>query len=199
MKNLLQFIAAFLLLWAGARLAAIAGVPLIGEQLVASGVQVAMAQTHPDKPAQAGTWGLQVHVASMQPTQRAGAPWNTSNDGFAVRYAFNDTYALQLGHYRNEQTVQGFNFFANYLYGDYTPIRLGPVRLGAFAGVVSGYDSYTIRNGKVVELREVGLAAKAGLVGRYTWRAMNATVRLNPALPNAGPASLSAEVGFDFK
>lgn len=196
-KKPAQLVAALLMFWLGAQLAAWLGVPLAGERLVGLGVQAALAQVAPEKVA--SPWSLQVHVASVQPTQRAGAPWNTSNDGFAVRYAFSDTYAVQAGHYRNEHTVQGYNFFANYVYGDYTPLHLGPVRLGVFAGVVSGYDDYCLTGAKVTEMTEVGLAPKAGLVGRYQWRLFNATLRLNPALRHAGPASLSAEFGFSFK
>lgn len=199
-KKPVQLAAALLLFWLGIQLAAFMGVPLAGERLVNMGVQTAMAQVAPphQQTKTAGSWSLQVHVASVQPTQRAGAPWNTSNDGFALRYAFNDTYALQAGHYRNEQTVQGYNFFANYVYGDYTPLHFGPVHVGAFAGVVSGYDDYCLTGAKVAAMTEVGVAPKAGLVGRYQWRLFNATLRLNPALRHAGPASLSAEVGFSF-
>lgn len=210
MNKALQFAAAFLLFWGGCQLAALAGAPLIGQQLVESGVQVAMSHVSPDQdrapvetgetttPKHAGTWGLQVHVASFHPSQRAGAAWNESNDGFGLRYAFNDTYAAQLGHYRNEHTLPGFNLFTNYLYGDYTPLQHGPVRLGVFAGLVSGFDDCTVRDGKVVTLSEVGVAPKAGLVGRYQWRALSATLRASPAQKHAGPASVSAELGWTF-
>lgn len=201
LKKPTQLAAALLMFWLGAVLAAWLGVPLAGERLVSLGVQAALAQVAPPAPQTktAGPWGLQVHVASVQPTQRAGAPWNGSNDGFAVRYAFDDTFALQAGHYRNEHTVQGYNFFANYAYGDYTPLHFGPVRLGVFAGAVSGYDDYCLTGAKVAAMKEVGVAPKAGLVGRYQWRLFNGTLRLNPALRHAGPASLSAELGFSFK
>lgn len=148
--------------------------------------------------AHAGTWGLQVHLTSVQLHERPLVPWNQGNDGFALRYSFSDAVALQAGHYRNEHSMPGYNFFTNYALAEYAPVQLGPWRLGAFAGAVSGDDKYTygMRNGRctVTSFTDVGVQPLAGGMARITSGRFNLTLRAS----TAGPTGIALEGGFIF-
>lgn len=152
--------------------------------------------------AQAGTWGLQVHGLSYSFAERQPAPWTTVNDGFALRYAFDDTYSAQVGHYRNQQTVQGFNFFTNYGVLDYTPWQTGSLRWGLFAGVQSGFDGYLLqlKDGmpRITELYEHGVEPAIGLLARHQRGHINITVRFMPGTESGLPATLMGEFGVNF-
>lgn len=148
--------------------------------------------------AHAGDWGLQVHLTSFQVHERPLVPWNQGNDGFALRYAINDAVALQAGHYRNEHSMPGYNFFTNYGLAEYTPIQLGPWRLGGFAGLVSGDDKYTYgaRNGRyvVTSFSDMGVQSMAGGMARITAGRLNLILRAS----TAGPFGIAIEGGFTF-
>jgi len=152
--------------------------------------------------AQAGTWGVQVHGLSYTFTERQPADWTTVNDGFALRYAFDDTYSAQLGHYRNQQTVQGFNFFTNYGVLDYTPWQAAVLRWGLFAGAQSGFDGYLLqmKDGlpRVMELQKYGVEPLIGLLARYRPGRINVTLRLMPGTQSGLPATLMGEFGVNF-
>lgn len=148
--------------------------------------------------ANAGDWGLQVHVASAHVNQRAGVPWNESNDGFALRYVINDTTSVQASHFRNAQSMPGFNFFTNAVYLDTAPLMSGGWRAGGYVGAESGNDQYTYArsNGKfvVTSVKETGVEAVAGLLGRYQWDRFNVTARF----PITQEPALWLEAGFTF-
>lgn len=155
--------------------------------------------------AHAGTWGTQIHSNDFHFAERAGVNWNTQTDGFALRYTLDGARtSFQVGHYRNEQTVPGkFNFFTNYVYADYTPCKFGPVRIGPFVGIVSGFDTYdyTTEKGRpvILDVATSGLHPLAGIVLRLTaWKHYNITLRAQPNLPNAGAAGLAIEFGADL-
>lgn len=94
--------------------------------------------------AHAGEWGLVIHGASYHFQQRNYIPYNQANDGFGLRYAFDDKWSAQAGHYRNSLSFPGYNFFSNYGIVEYMPYSFagGNLRLGGFGGLVSGYDKY---------------------------------------------------------
>ena len=152
--------------------------------------------------AQAGTWGLQVHGLSYSFSERHPAPWTEVNDGFALRYTYDETYSVQVGHYRNQQTVQGFNFFTNYGVLDYTPWQTGSLRWGLFAGVQSGFDGYLLqmKDGmpRITELQEYGVEPAIGLLARHQRGRINFTVRFMPGTESGLPAMLMGECGLNF-
>ena len=153
--------------------------------------------------AHAGEWGIQVHVHSMHFADRIYEDWNEDTEGFALRYSYDKTYAVQAGHYRNEQTVRGYNFFANYVIGEYTPLSFGPLHFGVYGGLVSGYNDFTIAErgpgrGRITSETDSGVNPTGGLTVRWDVYRFNVLARLHPDLPHAGPASIATEVGFRF-
>jgi hypothetical protein len=153
--------------------------------------------------ASAGDFHVQVHVASVHATQRADVPWNESNDGFGLRYSLNDTWSVQAGHYRNEQTVPGvFNFFTNYGLVDYTPVHRGQFHFGGFAGVQSGYDEYDIKVGgprpKVTVTQDSIISPTYGLMGRWQGDRFNVGLRLTAPQSAAGSLAIALEGGVRF-
>ena len=148
-------------------------------------------------------FSFQIHGTSYHFKSRPGVQWDDQNDGFGFRYAFNNTYSVQAGHYRNSQTFPGsFNFFTNYGLIDYTPIHSGPFHFGGFAGIASGYDkyTYTMVNGRanVTVTQDGVLAPVAGLVARYQGKIFNIALRLLPPAGDDGSAVIALEAGFGF-
>jgi hypothetical protein len=156
-------------------------------------------------PLLAGEFGIQFHWHSGHFVDRDDEDWNENMTGYALRYSFNDVYAVQAGYYLNEQTVRGHNATSNYVLGDYTPFHVGPVFLGAYGGLVDGYDDYTYKptgdsNRPLIVASETnkGVNPFTGLVARMVMWKFNVTLRLQPDIPHAGPATLKTEVGVKF-
>ena len=151
--------------------------------------------------ANAGDWHVQVHGASLHLTPRNEVPWNETNDGFGIRYSWDSAWAVQAGHYRNDYTMPGFNFFTNYGVVDYTPIHRGEVHYGGFAGVESGHDDYTFKvmNGRPqVNVTKDGVISPVfGLMARWQGPVFNVGIRLTPQIANV-PTALAIEGGFHF-
>jgi len=154
--------------------------------------------------AHAGQWGIQVHLHSMHFADRAFEDWNETTGGIGLRYAFNDTYAVQVGRYRNEYTLHGHNFDSTYALGDWLPKVYGPLRVGVYTGLVTGYPDYTMAPSMapgryvVTSVSHDGLYPMVGLVARADYRKFNLTLRLQPDISHAGPAHLATEVGYSF-
>ena len=152
--------------------------------------------------AQAGEWGLQVHIASRHFIARDYFQWNEGNPGIGIRYSFDRDWAVQAGRYLNSYSLPGYDAYTNYVAADYTPWHHQAFSLGGYAGVGSGYDEpmfYApngqpqVVNGKPVIQRfnERPLIAAAGLIGRWDYGKFNITVRINPAMT-------AIETGFKF-
>lgn len=154
--------------------------------------------------ANAGQWGLQVHVHSNHFADRAIEDWHEPTDGFALRYIVNKTWAVQAGHYRNEYTVvhASYNLFTNYAIVDYTAMRWKGLSAGLYGGVNSGYNDLTLADkGKGVEVTgetKTGIAPFGGLMGRVELDRYNLTLRAQPDEPNSGPATIRFELGVVF-
>lgn len=78
--------------------------------------------------AQVSVWG---HGVSFHPE---GANWNEKNWGLGVRYEFTPEWSAQVGFYKNSYSRR-----SEYALAQWQPLAVGPVRLGAFAGYLSGY------------------------------------------------------------
>jgi hypothetical protein len=70
------------------------------------------------------------------------AGYNEQNTGLGFEYRFDDSNAIVGGIYRNSVRER-----SHYLEYAWTPIGIGPVRIGAAAGGVDGYPQ--LRNGKL--------------------------------------------------
>lgn len=128
----------------------------------------------------AGEWHLQLHGVSTHDKPRAnGMPWNEKNHGAGVRYQFNYTWGVQAGGYRNS-----YDRNSEYLMAQYTPLALGPVRAGVFAGYLTGY----------------GFSVPAGAGVMATWQRdrLSITARYVPKVKKGHASMLAAEIGLRF-
>ena len=131
--------------------------------------------------AAAGDFSVIAHGASHHFSERAhGAAWNEKNVGLGLRYAFDADLSVQTGIYRNSE-------FKNsaYLLSDYTPLHIGPVSIGGFAGVASGYAARAVQ-------------PVAGAVARVTYQRVSLAVRAAPKSGVGGSAVVSAELAISF-
>lgn len=126
--------------------------------------------------ATAGELSLQLHGLSWHDKERSefdhsGRDWNERNVGLGIRNTYSETWSVQAGFYRN--SVDKTTAYAAV---NYTPIQFGAVRIGTFAGLVSGYR-HPWAAGGMVELGPV-------------------TIRITP--PINRPLTIGVEVGIPF-
>lgn len=108
-----------------------------------------------------------------------GGQWQEVNQGIGIRYAFDQDFALQGDIARNSLDRMGV-----YAIADYTPLHLGPLRLGVFGGVATGY---------IYSVTPVG-----GIVLRLEAGPLTPTLRLVPKMAANKSAVLILEVGIKF-
>ena len=108
-----------------------------------------------------------------------GKAWNQLNAGVGLRQDWRAGLSTQAGVYRN-------SLGRSSLYGlvDYTPLALGPLRMGGFAGLVTGYSP---------ELRGMG-----GALARLQGERASLTLRAMPKVPGNKSASVALELGWSF-
>lgn len=130
--------------------------------------------------ASAGELHLQLHGISEHDKPRTnGKPWNEKNYGAGLRYQFDETWGVQAGAYRNSYDRQ-----SKYLLLQHTPLHLGPVHVGFFAGYLDGYDTaHPLGAGALATLQGDRLSLTARLVPRSKW---------------TNTAVVSLELGFRF-
>lgn len=125
-------------------------------------------------------WTLQLHGLSWHAAPRAGfdnsnRDWNERNEGLGVRNTFSDTWSVQFGAYRNS-----IDRTTIYAVANYTPVQVGGVRIGGFAGIGSGYRQQPVfLGGGLVELGPV-------------------SVRIIPPVKGVTPLTFGLEVGVPF-
>jgi hypothetical protein len=128
----------------------------------------------------AGDWHLQLHgISSHDKPRTNGKPWNEKNTGAGLRYQLDDTWGVQAGGYRNS-----FGRHSNYLMAQFTPLHVGKVHVGAFAGYLDGY-SYS---------KPIG----AGLMATWQGDRLSLTARLVPETKWSQVRVLSLEAGLRF-
>jgi hypothetical protein len=123
--------------------------------------------------------GASRHGASAQ-------TFNEVNAGAAIRVDLTDTHGVQAGVYRN--SYYKTTVYAGY---QYTPVRVGVVRLGGFAGFASGYAQHTSLN--VGSLSLMAGAYAVADIGRITV-ALRAVPKVSPKTASV----VAVEVGFKF-
>jgi hypothetical protein len=116
---------------------------------------------------------LQLHGLSYHFTRNGQ---NEANYGAAVRYETSSDFAIQSGMYRNS-----FKRDSYYIAADYTPLVLGGIRIGAFAGLVTGYHA----------------PVAAGLSIRQDFSWGNAILNAVPATEKTG-GFVALQVGVKF-
>ena len=129
--------------------------------------------------ATAADYSVVVHGASHHFTERAQGNWNQSNLGLGLRSEFDKDLAAQVGFYHNSE-----NKGSLYALADYTPLHLGPVSVGAFAGVATGYAKPAV--------------PVAGAVARLHFGRTVLALRLAPKAAVGGSAVVSVEFALKF-
>jgi hypothetical protein len=126
------------------------------------------------------------HAASVHGATSDNYKFNEVNPGAALRVDLTDTQGVQAGVYRNS-----YYKTTAYAVYQYTPLAIGPVRVGGFAGLASGYKAQSTLN--VGALSVVGGAYAVADVGGYTV-AVRAVPRISPKTVGV----ITVEVGFKF-
>jgi hypothetical protein len=122
-------------------------------------------------------YSLIAHVASKHGLTRDNYRFNEANPGLAIRAQFNGDWSAQSGIYHNS-----YYRTTVYAVGQYTPLHLGAVRFGAFAGLSTGYDK----------------PVAGGLMAIIDAGAFSLTVRGAPAIGKGTAAVATIEFGYKF-
>ena len=89
----------------------------------------------PSAKAEEGDVHIVLHGFCLHAQAREnGKDWNQVNTGLALRYELDGSLSVQLGGYRNS-----LNRNSVYALADWTPLQVGPVQIGGFAGVTTRY------------------------------------------------------------
>lgn len=124
---------------------------------------------------------LIVHGVSKHFSERTnGREWNEINTGLALRYDAMKDISLQAGFYKNS-----VDRTSTYALADWTPVTVGPVAVGVFAGAATGYEARSIQ--------PIG-----GAVARVQFSRVLVAVRIAPKAGIGGSAVASVEAGFSF-
>lgn len=126
------------------------------------------------------------HAASKHGATSENYKFNEINPGAALRLDITDTHGVQVGVYRNSY----FKTTAYAVY-QYTPLAIGPVRLGGFAGLATGYREHSTVN--VGALSVVGGAYAVADIGGYTV-AFRGVPKISPKTAGV----VTVEFGFKF-
>jgi hypothetical protein len=117
----------------------------------------------------------QIHIAAIH----AQAGYNNDTPGIGLLCPIANNTRLAIGTYRNSLSMQ-----SNYAAIAWQPLRLGPMRVGAMAGVVSGYRR--------------DFTPMAALAVSVPVRAIELHMVAVPAVSGASPATAALSVSFKF-
>ena len=91
----------------------------------------------PNARAEEGDVHIVLHGLSQHSQAREnGRNWSQVNTGLALRYELDGSLSVQLGGYRNSMDRNSV-----YALADWTPLQVGPLQIGGFAGVATRYKS----------------------------------------------------------
>jgi hypothetical protein len=127
-----------------------------------------------------------IHLASKHGSTADNYKFNEVNPGFAIRAEFDRDMSIQGGVYKNS-----YKKTTAYAALQYTPVKLGNVRFGGFAGMGTGYTAHSVAN--------VGpLSALAGAMAVANFGKMSLTFRGAPKLGSGTASVVAIEVGYKF-
>ena len=118
---------------------------------------------------------LQIHIAAIH-TQ---AGYNGDTPGIGLLCPIANNTRLAVGTYHNSVRAQ-----SNYAAAVWQPLQLGPVRVGAMAGVVTGYRR--------------DITPMAALAITVPVRSIELHLVAVPAVSNASPATAAFSFSFKF-
>ena len=121
------------------------------------------------------------HFGDARDFLPAGERFNEFNPGIGVEVQWQPRHAVAAGYFRN--SVDENSLYALY---QYTPLQLGRyLRVGAMAGVVTGYPGYN----------DGGIAPAGGLIAKLEGERMGVNFIVLPEIRNVTPTTL----GLQFK
>lgn len=152
----------------------------------------------------AGDLYLQIHTVSHHFSPRAeGKEWNEQNEGMALRYQFNADWGVQAGFYDNS-----VNRKTRYAILQWTPFHVEGWDFGAHVGLHDGYGTKmdTVKGStrwysySTFEERPTShIDPNFGLLARYSWNRVSATVRYLPKYGQRSPSAVTTlELGYKF-
>ena len=125
------------------------------------------------------------HFGDESDVLAPGESFNEFNPGVGVEVQWQPRHAMSAGYFRNSVDEDSL-----YLLYHYTPIALGRfVRVGAMAGVVTGYPGYNDGNA----------APAGGLVAKVEGDRFGANLILLPPLEDVTPATLGLQLKLRFR
>ena len=130
--------------------------------------------------ASAQDYSVVVHGLSHHAEQRPAGKWNEVNTGLALRYAPDADLAYQVGLYRNSIDLNSV-----YALSDWTPLHVGVISFGGFAGGATGYKARPV-------------SVIGGAVARVQIQRVSLALRMAPKAGIGGSAVVSVEAGFYF-
>lgn len=117
------------------------------------------------------------HHANARPN---GQRWNEVNTGIGFRRELASDLSAQVGFYRNSIDRNSV-----YALSDWTPLQVGAISFGGFAGVATGYKAHPV-------------SVIGGVVARVQIRRVSLALRMAPKAGIGGSAVVSLEAGFSF-
>ena len=124
------------------------------------------------------SWHINLHTVSHHFSERQhGKQWNQENLGLGIRREFSSDVSVQAGFYRNS-----IDRWSTYAIGEYTPIAMGNLHTGVYAGLRTNYT------------KPVMFAAGALL--RWQGERYSVTLRAAPKMCSQCSAFVALEFGF---
>lgn len=124
------------------------------------------------------SWHLNLHTVSHHFNERKnGKEWNEENLGLGIRREFSSDISVQAGFYRNS-----IDKWSTYAVGEYTPVSIGNVHAGIFAGVRTNYSQPVM--------------AAAGAVVRWQGERYSVSVRMTPKIGDKCAGYIALELGW---
>lgn len=153
---------------------------------VLCGAAIVAVCSAPQVKAEPLQYTLVIHGASHHGAAPDGYKFNQVNPGAAIKLSLNSDWSVQAGGYRNSYYKS-----TAYAVAQYTPLRIGDVSLGAFAGLASGYSHVSQLN--------VGKASVvAGLYAVAQLDKINVAMRVVPKTTPKQAYVAAFEVGYSF-
>ena len=152
--------------------------------------------------ASAADFELGLHGASWHAEKRLEGKWNQQNVGLYARAYLSDDTSVELGRYKNSDSLPGQPVWTNYAIAQYTPLEGLGARFGGFAGVGTGYNGYSyLLQGTTVHMVNVqqrtiivgGGMAVIPVTGQWS-----VTARLIPKVSANGSWVVGGSIGYRF-
>ena len=163
---------------------------LVAGPLLAQDAPAPVAAEQPARAWPAAEWWGNANVGSRHFGDEddylaPGESFNEFNPGIGVEVQWRPVHAMSAGYFRN--SVDGNSLYLLY---HFTPMPIGRyVRLGAIAGVVTGYPGYN----------DGGVGPAGGLIAKIEGERFGANLIFLPPLEDVTPATVGLQLKARFR